>query len=82
MIYHKYLWVVGLVLIIFGFMGISQGKVLSGIGFFPIALSVFVAYDKYNPKVRYAKIRYALFLTGLILAFLIWYIGPKVFPGL
>ena len=55
---------------------------MSGIGFFPIALSIFVAYDKYNPKVRYAKIRSALFMTGLILAFLIWYIGPKVFPGL
>ena len=82
MIYHKYFWVAGLVFIVLGFMGISQGKVISGIGFFPMALSALVAYDKYNPKVSYAKIRYALFVAGLALAFIIWYFGPKVFPNM
>jgi hypothetical protein len=81
MFYHKYLWFVGVAAIIVGFMGISQGKILSGIGFFPVALSALVAFDKRNPKVRYAKIREILFAGGLILAILIWYIGPKIFPG-
>lgn len=79
MIYHKYFWVAGLVFIMIGFMGLSQGKTLSGIGFFPMALSAFAAYDKYNPRVRYARIRNALFFTGLALAFFIWYFGPKIF---
>lgn len=82
MIYHKYFWIAGLVFIVIAFMGISQGRILSGIGFFPIALSALVAYDKYDPKVRYAKLRYALFVTGLALAFIIWYFGPKFFPNL
>jgi hypothetical protein len=81
MFYHKYLWVVGLFCIGVGIMGITQGKLLSGIGFFPVALSALVAYDKRNPKVPYAKIREVLFIVGFLLAAVIWYIGPKVFPG-
>ncbi len=82
MIYHKYFWIAGLVFIVIAFMGISQGRIISGLGFFPIALSALVAYDKYNPNVRYATLRNVLFVTGLALAFIIWYFGPKFFPGL
>lgn len=81
MIYHKYLWAVGLALIAIGITGISQGRLISGIGFFPVAVSALVAYDKYNPKVTHAKLREAVFMAGMILAFVIWYIGPKIFPG-
>ena len=82
MIYNKYLWVMGIIFIIVGIMGINQGKILSGIGFFPVALSAFVAYDKHNPKVQYAKAREALFMLGLVLAIVIWFFGPKFFPNL
>ena len=82
MLYHKYFWIAGLVFIVVGIMGITQGRIISGIGFFPIALSALVAYDKYDLKVPYAKIRYALFFAGVVLAFIIWYFGPKVFPGI
>ena len=55
MFYNKYLWVVGIAFIIVGITGITQGKLISGIGFFPLAASAFVAYDKYNPKVTNVK---------------------------
>jgi len=54
---------------------------ISGIGFFPVAVSTFVAYDKYNPKATNVKLREAIFMAGMILAFTIWFIGPKIFPG-
>ena len=82
MIYNKYLWVVGIAFIIIGFTGITQGRVISGLGFFPVAVSTFVAFDKYNPKVTNVKLRDAIFKAGMILAFIIWFIGPKIFPGI
>jgi len=82
MIYHKYIWVVGIVFVIMGFMGLSQGKLFSGLGFFPIAVSIFVSYDKRNPKVENAKLRDAIFLGGMIVAAAIWVLGPKLFPNL
>ena len=81
MFYNKYLWVVGIAFIIVGITGITQGKLISGIGFFPLAASAFVAYDKYNPKVTNVKLRDAIFTAGMILAFIIWLIGPRIFPG-
>ena len=80
--YSKYLWVVGIIFIIVGFMGINQGRILSGVGFLPLALSAFAVYDKHNPKVQYAKARDVLFTLGLALAFVIWFFGPKFFPNL
>jgi len=82
MFYNKYLWVVGLVCIVVGIIGITQGRLISGIGFFPVAVSALVAYDKYNPKVSNAKLRDAIFMAGMLLAFIIWFIGPKLFPGI
>jgi hypothetical protein len=82
MFYNKYLWVVGIAFIIIGITGITQGRLISGIGFFPVALSAFVAYDKYNPKVSNTKLREGIFMAGMILAFIIWFIGPKIFPGI
>jgi hypothetical protein len=81
MFYHKYLWVVGVAFIVIGITGITQGRLISGIGFFPVAVSTFVAYDKYNPKATNVKLREAIFMAGMILAFTIWFIGPKIFPG-
>lgn len=80
MLYHKYLWVVGIIFIIVGFMGINQGKIFSGLGFFPLAISIFVAYDKNNPKVKNQKLREAVFFGGMVVATLIWVLGPKLFP--
>ena len=82
MLYHKYLWVVGIVFIIVGIMGINQGKIFSGLGFFPLAVSIFVTYDKRNPKVKYTKWRDIVFNAGMVVAVAIWLLGPKVFPNL
>jgi hypothetical protein len=81
MIYSKYLWIFGIACIGVGFMGITQGKLISGLGFFPLALSAFSSYDKRNPKVSNKKLREGLFIAGLALAFIIWFIGPRLFPS-
>jgi len=82
MIYHKLIWVVGIVFIIMGFMGLSQGKLFSGLGFFPIAVSIFVSYDKRNPNVKHKEIRDVVFMGGMVAAAAIWVLGPKLFPNL
>ena len=81
MIYYKFQWFIGIVFIVIGFTGIAQGRLISGIGFFPLAVSAFAAYDKSNPKVANAKLREIIFFAGLIMAFIIWFIGPIIFPG-
>ena len=80
MIYSKKLFWMGFVFIAVGIMGILSGKLLNAIGFFPLAVSAFAIYDKEDPKVKYPKLREALFVIGLVLAFVVWFLIPKIFP--
>lgn len=82
MLYHKYLWVVGIIFIIVGFMGINQGKLFSGLGFFPMAIGIFVTYDKNDPNVKNPKLRDAIFFGGMLASIFLWLLGPKLFPTL
>ncbi len=82
MIYSKRLWLMGIVFLIIGIYGVTQNMVMKSLGFFPLAVSAFTIYDKEDPKVKYKKLREALFTIGLVLALLIWLFGPKLFPNL
>ena len=82
MIYNKYLWIMGIVFILIGIFGITQDMLIKSLGFFPLAISAFVAYDKNDPEVKNRKLREVLFTTGLVLAFLVWFFGPRIYPNL
>ena len=81
MIYSKKLFWMGYVFIAVGIMGILGNRLVSGLGFFPLAVSAFAVYDREDPKIKNGKLREALFVIGLVVAFLIWFFGPKLFPG-
>lgn len=82
MIYSKKLFWMGYVFIAVGVMGILGGRLMNALGFFPLAISAFAIYDKEDPKVKNPKLREALFVIGLVLTFVVWFIVPKVFPDL
>ncbi len=79
MIYSKKLFWIGFVFIAAGMMGVLGGRLISGLGFFPLVMSAFTIYDKEDPKIKNARLRETLFVIGLVAGFIIWFIGPKIF---